>query len=367
VTVVDTTAPSLACAADKTVDCASTWTFDAPFASDACSGTNVTITIINTLSIGTCPRNITRTWLATDACGNTNSCSQTVTVVDTNTPVLSCGTNKTVDCASTWGFDVPVISATCGNTNLTLTCETITNRLCPLVITRTWLAANTCGYSNACSQTVTVICSNCTVILVTKDCPAYPVPPGGTLVFTGSVTNASDTALTNVVVFSDKPAPNTLVFGPAALESGAAATFTGSYSVPGCACGPFTDTLTASGTTPDGITFTNYVTTACPGTNFGFPGDLNGDGIVDQDELKIVLAHYWPYSPGIYMTNPVALGGGRFQFELTNASAWNFSVLASTNMVDWTNLPGQAYPVYQFLDPDAADEVPFRFYRLRWP
>ena len=80
---------------------------------------------------------------------------------------------------------------------------------------------------------------------------------------------------------------------------------------------------------------TNSVTVTCPGTNTYAPaGDLNGDGIVDQDELNAVLANYWASSQWVYMTNPVSLGGGFFQFALTNATGWNFTVLASA--ISWT-------------------------------
>ena len=95
--------------------------------------------------------------------------------------------------------------------------------------------------------------------------------------------------------------------------------------------------------------------------------DLNGDGIVDQSELNAVLANYWLHSPWIYMTNATSLGGGMFQFALTNASAWNFTVLGSSNFTDWTSLPGPAYPVYQFFDPEAASNATMRVYRMRWP
>src|SRR6185369_4326471 len=107
VTVVDTTAPSLACATNKTVECGSAWTFDPPGASDDCSGTNVVVAITGTLTNGTCPQIITRTWSATDLCGNSNTCSQVVTVEDTTPPSFTCATNKTVECGSAWDFDAP--------------------------------------------------------------------------------------------------------------------------------------------------------------------------------------------------------------------------------------------------------------------
>lgn len=64
------------------------------------------------------------------------------------------------------------------------------------------------------------------------------------------------------------------------------------------------------------------------------------------------------------MTNAQKFPDGRFQFALTNASAWNFSVEVTTNFT-WVPL-GPAYPVYQFHDPDGTN-APMRFYRLRWP
>ena len=240
---------------------------------------------------------------------------------------------------------------------------------CTQFLTRTWVATNACNTNAAtCSQTVTITCSNCPMIVVTKQCPPNPVPPGGTLVFTGTVTNAGNVTLTDVLVVNDQPAPNTVVYGPAALAPGAGAQFSANYRLPPCSCGPFVDTLTASGTSIYGGVVTSFATSTCPGTNaYAVAGDLNGDGIVDQGKLDAVLANYWASSQWLYMSNPARLCGGNFQFALTNATAWNFTVLASSNAVDWTSLPGPAYPVYQFYDPAAASNAPVRVYRLQWP
>lgn len=94
-------------------------------------------------------------------------------------------------------------------------------------------------------------------------------------------------------------------------------------------------------------------------------GDINADGVIDQSELDSVLNNYWSHSPWLQMTNVVHQGVGSFQFGLTNIAGWNFSVLASTNLVDWQPI-GPAWPVFQFDDPNAASH-PTRFYRLRWP
>ncbi len=160
VIIVDTTPPTLICAPEKTVQCGTIWRFDPPVVTDGCSGTNVTLIVVSTVTNGTCPQVITRTWQAVDPCGNksTNTCSQTVTVVDTTPPTITCAPEKTVQCGTAWRFDAPVASDSCSGTNVTITIvSTVTNGLCPQVITRTWRVTDACGNSATCTQTVTVI------------------------------------------------------------------------------------------------------------------------------------------------------------------------------------------------------------------
>ena len=80
ITIQDTTAPQLDAPPSATYDCLSevppmeniTWT-------DNCSGTG-TIPGTETNDGGECPLTITRTWEYTDACNNTNTYDQTITV-----------------------------------------------------------------------------------------------------------------------------------------------------------------------------------------------------------------------------------------------------------------------------------------------
>ncbi len=349
------------------MECGSAWQFDPPTAFDLGCGTNVTFSIVSTVTnvITPCLTTITRTWQATDCCTNLASCSQTVTVLDSLAPDLTCSTNKTVECGSAWSFDEPIALEQCSGTNVVLSVvSTVTNGTCPQVITRTWSAIDECGNSNTCAQVVLVNCGDCLVL--TKVCPPNPVPPGGLMTFTGSISNLSGVVLTNVFVYNDKPVTHTLVYGPATLAPGQGASFSGTYTVPVLPCGPYQDTLWASGTTPSGFVLTNSVTATCPAATVITPGDQNGDGIVSQAELDVVLSNYWMHSPWVSMTNSAALGRGVFQFALTNATGWNFTVLATTNFVDWTMLPGPAYPVYQFYDPEGTN-APNRYYRLTWP
>jgi sugar lactone lactonase YvrE len=91
--VVDTISPNITCAPNKTVQCGTSWSFDSPSGSDACCGTNVSITVLGTATnvcgSGSCVASFTRIWLAADCSGNTSTCSQTVKVIDTQPPKLS--------------------------------------------------------------------------------------------------------------------------------------------------------------------------------------------------------------------------------------------------------------------------------------
>ena len=90
-------------------------------------------------------------------------------------------------------------------------------------------------------------------------------------------------------------------------------------------------------------------------------GDANGDGIVDLHELNSALSNYWATTT-VYMTNPATLGGGGFQFAITNVAGWQLGVQGSSDLLTWTNLPS-AVPVFQFIDP-AGGAASNRFYRL---
>jgi len=66
------------------------WRFDSPTALDDCCGTNVTLTVVGTVTSQTiCGTTHTRTWRATDCCSNSITCSQTVTVAGQTLPTVS--------------------------------------------------------------------------------------------------------------------------------------------------------------------------------------------------------------------------------------------------------------------------------------
>src|SRR5206468_1831958 len=104
ITVDDTTPPSIACPTNLTVSCASL--VPAPntnsvTTSDNCGGAVAVTWQGDSISSSNCASRfvISRTYRATDLCGNSATCIQTITVQDTNPPSLTCPTNLTVSCA----------------------------------------------------------------------------------------------------------------------------------------------------------------------------------------------------------------------------------------------------------------------------
>jgi outer membrane protein assembly factor BamB len=158
VTVVDTTPPTIQCGTNQVVGPGMGWSFDTPVATDACGGTNVTITVVNTVTnVSGCAVDVTRTWQATDGSGNSSLGSQTVTLLDAAPPTIQCGTTKAYRLGTRWNFDTPVASA-CDGSQATITVvNTVTNANdCAVNITRTWQATDGRGNRSRGSQTVTL-------------------------------------------------------------------------------------------------------------------------------------------------------------------------------------------------------------------
>src|SRR5213075_2317900 len=109
ITAVDTHAPTIGSVpAASTIDCTATPSFTPPSASDDCSG--ATVNCVGSTTTGTsCVKVYTKSWDATDACGNhSTTVTQTITAVDTHAPTI--GTvpgNSTIDCTATPSFTAP--------------------------------------------------------------------------------------------------------------------------------------------------------------------------------------------------------------------------------------------------------------------
>ena len=161
ITVRDTTPPVVTAPPDLTLECPGddrTNVTGVATAQDGCG--SVTIGYSDSVSY-TCgsARIITRTWTATDTCGNSTNAIQTITVRDTTPPTLMCAADRNLPTGSSWTFDMPaVVADACSGATLqvlsTVTNLTATNTL---AATRTWSATDGCGNSSICRQTITVV------------------------------------------------------------------------------------------------------------------------------------------------------------------------------------------------------------------
>jgi hypothetical protein len=175
VTVIDEEAPvfeafpffiSLAC--DEVADYM-------PAAFDNCTA-EVTVEIVEELTFsGGCLGVLSRTYRATDLCGNETFAEQLIQQIDNVAPELfNVPESVTIEC----GEEIPAAPAdvfatdNCTNVNISFT-EVQTNDFCPYEIIRTWTAEDQCGNETVHTQviTVTVETDNFNVTLLT-----YPNP-----------------------------------------------------------------------------------------------------------------------------------------------------------------------------------------------
>ena len=184
-----------------------------------------------------------------------------------------------------------------------------------------------CGaaVTNAASMTCSILTAP--RIAVTAACPTAPVVPGGSITNTGTVRNTGDISLTNVVVVSDRPAPNTPVFTAAVMAPGELAVFTSVSTVPSNAC-VVSSTFRATGndlcspaivtnsvtavctvTTAPGIA----VTLACPaataatGGSITYTGTVRNSGNVTLNNVYVVNSLPAPNTP---VMGPLTLAPG---------------------------------------------------------
>jgi hypothetical protein len=160
VSVVDETAPTVTvCPPSAPIQCPATPAFGTPTFSDNCD-TNLTVTFSNSSTAGCSAGTGTfsRTWTATDDCGNTASCTQTITVVDTLAPSISCPSNRELQCGdSTAPLNTGTAtgSDTCSSVIIShVDVATTANCTGRAGIDRTWRATDACGNFNTCVQQI---------------------------------------------------------------------------------------------------------------------------------------------------------------------------------------------------------------------
>jgi HYR domain/Ig-like domain CHU_C associated/Secretion system C-terminal sorting domain/PKD-like domain len=167
-TRIDNTAPVITCPAPVTVSCASA----VPAAdillvtvSDNCPGAITVIHVGDVISAQTCANRftVTRTYRATDGCGNFAECTQVITVNDQTPPTLTCPAPITVSCANAVPApDVSLVTGVsdncAGTVTVTHVSDVISAQTClnRYTITRTYRATDVCGNFAECTQIITV-------------------------------------------------------------------------------------------------------------------------------------------------------------------------------------------------------------------
>jgi hypothetical protein len=184
----DLTPPSIGNpGADATIGCTDTPVFTPPTATDDCGSALVEQFGQDVITPGDCAGNymITRSWRATDDCGNHSEVkSQVLTVRDTTAPTLgSPGADVTIDCRATPVFTAPSATDECSGAEvLPFGDDLVVPGDCAgtTVVTRYWIARDGCGnLSQPVHQSITLQDNTAPVIGApgadaTIDCPATP-------------------------------------------------------------------------------------------------------------------------------------------------------------------------------------------------
>ncbi len=185
ITVVDDTAPTISCPNPTTVQCdESTSSADTGTATamDNCDASIMVMEsdVSTQIMDGSCSEfsyTITRTFSVSDVCGNSNSCSQVISVVDNTAPTINCPSSTTVQCdESTSSADTGTATAmdNCDASIMVMESDASTQIMdgsCSefsYTITRTFSVSDVCGNSNSCSQVISVIDDTAPII----NCPS---------------------------------------------------------------------------------------------------------------------------------------------------------------------------------------------------
>jgi hypothetical protein len=405
---VDTTPPSITCSS-VTVQCAS----EVPpvgtntvSVSDNCGPVTLTWLGDVTNSLG-CVNHfmIMRTYKATDGCGNTNGCTQIITVNDTTPPVAVC-TNITVNLNSSGLAFITAADVNNGSYDNCFGPVTLAvNRtifgcgdIGPNAVTLT--VTDQCGNSNTCSATVTVHdvtaptiscpanvttnantgqCSATGVVLGTAtasdNCGAFVgnnAPssfPVGTnfVVWTAMDASGNSTTCTQQVVVVDNQSP--LVSCPADTI----------VTVPDdmtCACGPQLGSPTVSDNCAVASVTNDAPSCFDLGTNFVVwtVADIHGNNASCTQQVVVVQVAV--DSSNFSIVGIEAIGDDINLTWQTFGNSTNVIQLA-TPIVDgnYTNnyidldmvvVPGSGAVITNWIDYGGATNVPSRFYRIHF-
>ncbi len=212
ITVMDTTAPVVTVPPDATLACtddSSPAGTGFATASDNCA-VSAGMSFSDVVVAGACPADsvITRTWTATDDCGNASNANQIITVSDTVAPVLTIPADAVVSCEddlSPAATGLATATDDCDAAPAVSSNDTVVAGICAgeSVITRTWTATDACGNSVSAAQVITVVDATAPTVSTPADaalsCDATDTSPTAT----GSATAADNCDAAPAIGFGD--------------------------------------------------------------------------------------------------------------------------------------------------------------------
>jgi len=144
------------------IECTDIPNFITPTATDNCGIDTLTFTAFTTS--GSCPDSysITRTWTATDSCGNATTAEQIINIVDSTPPTATSPPNVTVECIGSLPSPNPlIITDEADNCALTITVTHLSDvsdgATCPQTITRTYIVTDECSNQILVTQIFSVL------------------------------------------------------------------------------------------------------------------------------------------------------------------------------------------------------------------
>jgi hypothetical protein len=139
------------------IECGDELPTDMATATDVCDPA-VSITVVNSAGTASCAGDaVIRTFTATDACGNSITASQIVTIEDTSAPTfVSVPANITIECGDATPTDMATADDICGTVSVVVA-ETVGTPSCAGdAIVRTFTATDECGNTATAVQIVTI-------------------------------------------------------------------------------------------------------------------------------------------------------------------------------------------------------------------
>ena len=208
--IVDTTAPSLTCPSNRTLECPADTSSSLTGVASALDGCgNAAVIASDVVDPGPAQTgSIARTFTATDENGNQSACTQIIVVVDTTQPQITCPPDLVIECP---GDDSPQATGlasavdACGSAAVAHSDVLSPGPGLTRVVERTWTAVDLSGNSASCVQIISVV--DTTVPAVACPSDANLECPADTSVSANGTASASDVCSTVAIVHEDTTIP----------------------------------------------------------------------------------------------------------------------------------------------------------------